>query len=199
MWVGTLAGGSPTYLGTGETAPDIDVDYQYDPVMNDLAGNRLPMDRLYVGSEADISVLLTRWNEGPLSSLMSVPDRFTNADGFNDQYDIGTLMGSEGFTFPVWLGFTKAGGVPGVPAIPAMAGMPPGYRFWACINMGTRRIVGTKANKVQVVLHACRSWGVASRTSPSLLSVAGSFNPIASAETSFILYDQVLAGLPIPN
>ncbi len=173
---------SPIYLGTGETAPNIDIKIEYSPVMNDIGGDRLPFDRIYEGSEADISVVLTRWNEPTVAALMSVPNA-AGVRGRQTPTDLGTLMGSEGYTFPVWLLFPRsplnAGG------LLAQAGMPAGYRFFSCINMGDSMQFGTRANKHHVMVHATRGWNRPGVYNPAIV---GSFNN-ATADTTFTLYD----------
>src|SRR5262245_7147495 len=60
------------YLGTAEDGPDIDITYDYEEVFFDGTGT-VPHDRIYEGSEATISAVLTRWNEHTIKNLMSNP------------------------------------------------------------------------------------------------------------------------------
>lgn len=183
--VGNVSSKEPVYLGTAETAPDIDIQREYEGVPNDLGGSRLPMDRIYEGEEGMVGGVLTRWNEEVIAALMSVPDFENGTRGLNNQFDLGTLMGSEGFAFPVWVVFPYA-------SKPAFAGMPAGYRFWSCINMSEGIRPGTRAKRHQVLFKAQRSF-----TTSSTPSVPYSVqNGVGITAATWRLYDHDMSGLP---
>lgn len=147
------------------------------------------MDRIWEGEEAMISVILTRWNENVLAKIMSRPN-YAGARGFNTANDIGTLVGSEGMTYPVWLAFPYSPLNVGGKA--AMTGMPAGYRFWSCMNISDNKGTGTKFNKHHVMFHAMRAWN--NNTQPVGPAVVGSFSN-AAVGASFKLYDHNMSAI----
>lgn len=189
--VGDLVNKTPLYLGTAESAPQISWRREYELVMNDLGGARLPLDRTAQGEEATISAVLTRWNESVFSRLMSVPV-YTATRGQESTQpgdDLGTVMGQEGFTFPVWITFPYA-----VSHAAFVGDMPPGYRFWSCINMADAIMPGTRAKKHQVMFQATRAWTAKSAPVGSLTESGG-----GALLARMVLYDNDMSGLPDIN
>lgn len=163
VWVG-VSGATPidpqtatsslrAYLGTCESAPQIVWNSQFEPVMNDRGGSRLPYDMLYQGKDALIIGDLTVWNWVIWERIRSRPD-FNEVPDINDAFDLGSLMLTEGKCYPVWLQYPYA-------AKAAMAGglMPPGRHFFACFLLGPdQENPGTKVNKVHFQFQAMRAW-----------------------------------------
>lgn len=173
IFIGVGPRGAPLYLGTSEGEPEIALLPEYDQIMNDISGSRKPMDRQFMGEEAMISAVLTRYNEIVLAAAQArVRGTIRGAEPFGS---IGALMGGEGNAFPLWLVFPYV-------VKPAMAagGMPAGYRFVQCFDESDRMPVGTRARRVHVQFHAQR------------------FLTIAGGGTG-LLYDHNVAGLPNPN
>lgn len=184
---------SPLYLGTAEKKPDINIITEYEPVMNDLAGQRLPYDRAYSGKEAIISVVLTRMNYHVMAALMTRPNPaagFGGAaglepDGVNFLNDMGALMGTEGLTYPFWIWFPKA-------AIAAYAGMFAGYRFFSCITLGPDRIEpGTEGKKVHLLIQAQRSLAPAGMPVPAV----GVPALTQTSTSAWLLYDHDMSAI----
>lgn len=145
------------YLGTAEQAPQIIIDPQYEQAFNDVGGGLVPIDELYQGEVANVSMVLTRWNEDVLQDIRSLPNFATNSPGAHGSIDLGTLMLSEGCTYPLYIKFPYA------QAKTAMAGMPNGYRFWAAKNVGPFQVMpGTSLMRKQLIFNCLRHWGLGS-------------------------------------
>lgn len=154
-----------TFLGTGETAPEITVKAEWEPVMNDLGGTKIPFDVAYEGEEAFISVKLTRWNQTILNLIQNRPYRAGAVRGTNSILsvagapagygDMGSMMITEGLTFGLQCYFPYS--VKAAYRNPANGFMPPGMNFPAAMLMGPEvRRGGTKAQSIQLVFHALR-------------------------------------------
>ena len=162
----TDVGKGIVFLGTAQSAPEIEVTPSFTPIMNDMSGQRLPMDRHYDGTEAIITAIFTRWNYAALLTMYSRPMPLallgpgSAAPGFNTIFDMGTIMGQEGMTYPLWVWFPKApAAAGGANQSNAYATMSPGYRFWSTIMIGPERISpGTKAMTQSVVIQAQRAF-----------------------------------------
>lgn len=152
---------APALLGFGETAPDIEEEPEWEGVMVDWAGSKLPGERLYEGAEASSSVTLTNWNEKTLRIIQAYPGRAGAVRGVNAVRpggggaanaaygDIGSAMITEGLAFCVWFLFPYTS----KPAFNnAINGpMPKGFRFpYTLIQGKPVRRNGTKANKMSL-------------------------------------------------
>lgn len=152
---GGVNGNSPVFLGTGETAPDIEIRTQWEPLMNDLGGSKVPFDYLCEGEEAIVSVELTRWNEKVLKAIQARPHASGGPRGTQNYLDIGSLMLTENLAYTMWLYFPFSQKAAFQNA--ANGAMPEGYRFPATFLEGPDvRRVGTKANKVRCIFHCIR-------------------------------------------
>jgi hypothetical protein len=183
IWVG--AGGSPLFLGHGERAPRIQVYRQYKPAHTDIAGE-VPHDKGYGGEWAVVSVALTRYNESTLAIIEDVATVNTGTPpsrGFNLPGEIGSLMLTEGLTYPLYLRFPFAA----KPAYrnPASGAMPAGYRFYAA-HLGSPDdlfdLGPPNARKVGLIFECMRAFD------PTVTNAYGG--------GSFQLYDHSLAALP---
>lgn len=175
--------GSPFFLGTCESAPDIELTGEFEPIFNDLAGSRLPMDRIWEGEEGLLNLIITRWNEvisRGLFTTLGGPIGLLTAAGSSLLGAIGTIMGQEGETCQMWVAFPFA-------AKAAYSDMPAGYHFHSCMAIGPKKITpGTGVNKRQLIMKAQRKLAA---TAPANL-----------ASNIFTLYDNdmtAVAGIPI--
>jgi hypothetical protein len=179
VWAGIGAGSAPVFVGHAEQGMSIDIRAGWEPVMNDLAGTKVPFDMSYQGEEAILSGTLTRWNEAVVAamaarwnaqaSFLGGPQR-----GSENTFARGTLMLTEGAAFPIWLNFPLS-------SIAAFATLPDGYRFAAGFLESPDRLEpGTRPYKIQMIWHC--------------LAV---FTP---SNGSFLLYDHdmsAVAALPL--
>lgn len=177
------------YLGTGQEAPDIEIQREFEPVKNDIGGTMLPMDRVYEGQEAMISVALNRIKLTTLHAMQSI--RLGGlTPGIETVDTIGTAICQEGWTYPTFLVF------PYQAAKASMADLPAGYRFWSTFLQGPDRIKpGTRVKQVHVLIRCMRHFGnVANPLSGS--AVGG--QPGLSTTLSLIpkLYDFDVSGMP---
>lgn len=182
IWVG-LYGGVPTFLGHCERSPSIQVRPYYSPVFCDLAGQRVPLDMIYDGEEAMVSVDLTRYNESTYAALASrpIPGRAATTRGTNLPGDIGSLLLLEGFTHELWVTFPySAKAAMGGPVSATSGGpMPAGYHFHAAYLEGPDDLgpLGTTARRLRLNFHCIRTFTT------------------DSAGASFFLYDHVMSGV----
>jgi hypothetical protein len=187
----TNVGTGIVFLGTAQSAPEIEVTPSFTPIMNDMSGQRLPMDRHYDGTEAIITAIFTRWNFSALMSMFNRP--FATAlqgAGTNSIFDMGTIMGQEGATYPLWVWFPKAPvAAGGANPANAYATMVPGYRFWSTLMIGPERISpGTKALTQSVVIQAQRAFTTFTDPVPGNIYDGGS-------GAAFKLYDHDMTGI----
>lgn len=167
---------TPAFLGRAEKAPQIVENPLYEPVFNDAGGQMEPIDELFQGVTASVSVVLTQWNEAVLRSLSAV-----GQPGSTGVTAFGQPMAQFGLTYPVYLLFQNA-------ALPGYAGMPGGYRFWSCKMVNHQVMPGTTAQRHQFVWDAKRAFvpvGSSPLTtvplkinsySPSLMAMTYDFN-----------------------
>jgi hypothetical protein len=162
-WTGVGAGGAPLFLGHGERAPRIQVHRQYKPVHTDLGGE-VPHDKGFGGEWGVVSIVLDRYNESTLRIIEDVATVGTPGAavrGLNNPGEIGSLMLTEGLTYPLWLRFPFS-------AKPAYSGgsggpMPAGYRFLAA-HLGSPDdlfdLGPPNARKVGLVFECMRAFDV---------------------------------------
>lgn len=184
LYVGLGASFAPLYLGTAERTPRIEIRPAWDAVFNDIAGGKIPLDWLYEGEEAFVTADVTRWNE-PVYTLLSARPRTSTAgavQGQNVPGDIGTLLISENFAFPLWIQFPYVG-----KAAMAAGNLPPGYRFIAAWLEGPDDLdnLGTMARKTRLVFHCGRAYALSTNA--------------AGGGMTFTLYDHNMTGLPQIN
>lgn len=186
VFTGTSLSKQPEYLGTGEEAPDVEISRSFEEVKNDLAGTVLPMDRVYEGQEGMTSVVLNRYNERVLLHCQSIrPGLADNASPGIDEVDnIGTMIGQEGWTYPLWLLFPYA------TLKPSMADMKPGYRFWSSFLIGPDQIkAGTRAKRVHLMFKHQRAFTAASSPVGTVSAVGGAPNIASLINLKGKLYD----------
>lgn len=148
----------PVFLGTCETAPRIQYNPGWSPVMNDSSGDQKPYDYLYQGKDAKVFGDLTVWNWPVLEAIMNRPNSFAGGTTFDTELfgDIGTLMVTEGYAYNLWLEFPYG---TLKPVFGSSGGMPGGIRFIAAWLIGPDEIdPGTKANKVHIQFHCQRAY-----------------------------------------
>ncbi len=166
--------GSPQFFGTAERFPQQQITPEWEPVYNDMSGQRLPLDILYEGEEAYVTADVTRWNERLMASMMARPSGL-GTRGRNVFGDIGSIMVLEGFAFPLWLRFPYS--AKAVFQNAANGPMPDGFHFLAAHLKGPDSYtgLGTGPKKIRCIWHCMR---------------------IFSPPSNFLLYDQNMAGLP---
>lgn len=189
-----IAGGKNSkqirFVGTGETAPDIELKRAYSPAKNDLAGTIIPMDEVYEGQEALITVTVNRYNLSTILAMQAASEaNFGGTPGYDTAGAIGSLMAQEGNTFPFYVVFPYA-------TRPTMAGMMAGYRFWSGKLVGPDTVKpGTKEKQILLMVKCMRAY----TASPSPLSgpalggtpgLGAGFNSVGK------LYDFDVAGVP---
>ncbi len=161
------------YFGTTESTPVIDERPQYEPLMNDLGGSRIPFDWSYQGFDAVVTATMTRWVEAVWLAMRLFPRGPAGTVGTNVAGDIGSFMFFEGYSFPLWVVFPYA-------AKTSMATMPPGYRFYGTFLEGqASHSVGTRPRKINLTFYCGRI-----------------YNPRIG---SFTCYDHIVTGLPSPS
>ena len=133
-------GGTPTYLGTCEAYPQDNRNPQYEALMNDFSGTKIPFDFSWEGEDSQISMVLTRWNEPVALRMEAKPNPATAAIGGTPPSapgswflrDVGALMGFEGFAWQLWL-VRVFGALIANKAAYVGNGMLPGKHYPQCI------------------------------------------------------------------
>src|SRR4051812_26889664 len=59
------------FLGTCEQPPTLQLNPQWEPIMNDVSGSLLPLDYSYQGEDGLLSGTLNKWNEKVYMRLAS--------------------------------------------------------------------------------------------------------------------------------
>ncbi len=187
-----LSNGSAFFVGTCREKPIIDVDFEYEPVRNDLAGAK-PADMMYLGRSAQVTCDLTEFNYPVVQALCSPPN-FSLAIaaltvptvgqagqfGWDNPGDLGTLMITEQNAFVLYVVF------PYFASHPAMAGMVPGYRFLAAMTNKESIVgAGTETHTKRLIFDCER--------------VLDKTVVISGFAGRWTLYDFAIAGLPVNN
>lgn len=155
------------FLGTCEQPPTLQLNPQWEPVMNDVGGSLLPIDYSYQGEDGLISGTLNKWNELIYTFISSHGlAQGGTARGTELWSDIGTLSQVEGISLQVWIQFPYASKTPY-----AAQGMPGGYHFKSCRLAGHVIGPGTRAGRRQLILHADRSLSESATASLSVNSL----------------------------
>ncbi len=142
---------SPAYLGTSEGFPMVDTQREWDAVMNDISGSKLPFDYVYEGEQAIISTVLTRWNQAVLDVIDTQPN-VAGVLGVNSATDTGSMMAQEGLTFQLWLRY-------GFGAKAAYLGQGLGKHYPQVILLGPDRTEsGSRPRKEHRIFQAWRRY-----------------------------------------
>jgi hypothetical protein len=143
------------FLGTCETPPTLQLNPQWEPIMNDIGGSMLPIDYSYQGEDAVLSGTLNKWNELVYKNLASHSlAQGVSGRGSELWKDVGTLAQLEAIAFQLYVHFPYS-------AAKTIYGttnsMPVGYRCVACRLAGHSIGPGTRANRRQLVVHSDRA------------------------------------------
>lgn len=189
---GTPENRVPLYLGT--SVGDVRVEFRGTtvPVFNSIGGRSVPIDEFWDGELAFVAFAINFVEHAVAERLMTQPSPFLTpvspAPGLNLREAIGTLFGTEGFTFPFWVRAPYQ-------QFPAFANQSPGKRFWSCIVESPKSMdFGAKDKTYNFVIKATRAFtNAASPLSGAMVSTAQGY------PTRFILCDEDMNGLPDPT
>lgn len=183
---GTLLAKKPLFLGYSIGEVTITVVNAKVPVYNSLGGRTFPMDEIWDGELVMASFIINKFDHDVAERMMSQPNPF-GVPGLNETSDIGTLLGSEGMTYPFWVvspyAFLKAAQFPR---------LRPGYRFWsATLESPKTTELGNRDKPFHMVVKGMRAFtAAATPTGPAVM-------PGYAAK--FRLYDNDVTGLPNPS
>lgn len=175
----TPTGAQLFFLGTCEQPPSLQLNPQWEPIMNDVGGSLLPIEYTYQGEDGLLSGVLNKWNEAVYAALAThgllgqiAQSLGRGADLWSD---IGTMAQLEGITFQTFLHFPYASKTPN-----AAQSMPNGYRFLACRLASHVIGPGTRAGRRQLIIHTDRA----------------NMETASSTTSKFKLYDNVMTNIP---
>lgn len=140
---------TPAFLGTSETGPQMAHQLESEPVMNDIAGSKIPHDNLYMGEIAFLTFTLTIWNEAVIQRLerkLNDPNIVTGVDGATDR---GSLYIAEGLAWPMWLLYGHRN-----KPIMLANGLPAGRHYLYTMPDSIITLPGRRANRKQVTMTA---------------------------------------------
>jgi len=152
-WVGVEGQGGPIFLGHASgDGFQIEMRPQFEPLMCDIAGTKVPYDRAYEGFDAVLTGTLARWNENIYATLQFYPNSKLAGQGAisrgTDPYSYrGILMATSGFCYPIWLRYPNS-------LIAPFTGLPRGYHFLACMMESDTMRPGAKPYGVQIGFYA---------------------------------------------
>lgn len=186
---GTAGSRSAVWLGTAQGDVKVTEQVAKIPVYNSVGGRTFPTDEMYDGEIHFISFILNRVDPAVLMQMvLSSPDPFAASAVVAGQPPtnlIGTLYGTEGYSFPFWLVF---------PYSSKFAGMPAGRRYWNCSIESPKDIdFGAKELAPSLIIKAMRAWTTAQSPLNGSAVLSGTF------ASKFILYDDNVTGLPSPS
>ena len=140
---------TPTLLGAGRVPPEPETVPKYFGVKSDLSGQELNYDDGFAGAECMVTFEMTIWDSVVLETVASAFNLIGESDMQWIDTDIGTLMVTEGYAFPVWF----RAGRRNVPAMQAL-GMAKGYRYMGNRLMRFQEKRGNKENSMLLVFHS---------------------------------------------
>jgi hypothetical protein len=185
------------YLGTAKKWPQIALARYYHPVWNDLGGSKIPIDELWQGEDALVGAEVNRWNELVYEAIATIPLGGAGVTGSNGPAEMGTAMVFEGFTFDVWVAFPYSPALGWPTAKAAYLGMPPGYHFPACVNLGPDRLqpIGVgEERSTHLLFKAKRIYNPAAFSSGGA-TYSGSGVNFSSGGAAFTCYDFNFTGI----
>jgi len=142
--------GQPAFLGWGETAPDIEERPEWEPVMSDDVGSKIPSDIIWQGSHAYVSVDMTKRDEEIILNLKARPYFLNSVPGLDVFGERGSLLITENLSFIFYCLFTYNG-----KPVYGQNGQPDGYRFpYTWVEGPDVHGVGMKVNKRHLVFHS---------------------------------------------
>jgi hypothetical protein len=182
------SGNTPLYLGTCEKMPQDQRQPEYEMLMNDVSGTKVPLDLAWEGQSAQLSLTFTRTVQPNIELLLESPrpstagaagagrnplGGVTDSPGTWSFADVGSLMSLEGLGWTISLVYTFGAALAAKPAYTGQ-GLRAGRRYWQCILWAPQRDeTGTAPMKQHFMLF---SW------------------PYANYKTGdFILYDYDVA------
>lgn len=163
-------------LGYCEGYPKESHQPSYKMLKNDVSGTENPLDVSFQGITAQVSCVLTDWDDAVYQRLQGFPNFGISSPGSWLFSDVGTLMGLEKMAVQVWCQYlfsdTAGGGFH-----PVYTTLPPGYHYLKCVPWSPMEWeTGTSPMKRHVQFFC---WSVADFT-----------------ERQFNLYDNDMSGLP---
>ncbi len=143
-----LPSGPIIHLGTCEQHPTDDDSNEYEPVMNDIGGPKVPFDKQYQGSTEIIVMDLNKLSYAIMQRITS-PPYFDGSVGYTNRLARGSLMLQQGLAFELWLQYSFYGTANAVPDL------PPGTYYPAVTTIASQTPKqGTKAKLRRVILEA---------------------------------------------
>lgn len=138
-----IAGGTTCYLGTTEIAPTFEERPRYIGILNAIAGQSLPMQEFYQGTDLVVNCLFTRYDEAVATLIRTAPRSSTM--GLETGLSRGTgAYGNSTFQLVIVNQFYGT--------VNAVPGDLPGYLFYyAKYEGGTPSPNGTVGNKYGMV------------------------------------------------
>ena len=167
----TVGPSNALYIGTCEKSPEIETEYMWEDVLNDVSGSA-PMDLVLRGFKSTIGGLFTRFNEDRLLSFIANTGSRVKREAIADLaqpgvYDSGQIGGLTEYTnyktdAPVtpqntgyWLAIKFEFAKPTSSLSPIDAILPYGYWFPSVVPSSfTYAQVGTQSKKIQLKVDA---------------------------------------------
>jgi hypothetical protein len=171
IYVGTGTSGAYNFLGFSEQEFPIVLSGEWDEVMADLSGPRLPLDIQFMGEQAYMSFTLTKYSQAVLNGIRTrIPNGTIGQIATNQ---LGSLMISEGLAFKTCI-------VQPYQSKTAFSDLPPCYEFLASWMSDQHEVpISVRAHRPRVTIRAIPVWNTSNLT--------------------YVLYDTpALAGLSLP-
>lgn len=123
-------GSGPQYFGTAESFPNDSRQPEYEMLMNDFSGSKIPLDMAWEGESGQISLAMTRWDED-VANLATLPP-FSTSNGSWDFDANGSLMGLEEQAIEIWIVYTFGSALANK-SVYVSQGLPPGRHYTQCV------------------------------------------------------------------
>lgn len=157
------------YFGTSESGVKLVNQKQYDPVMNDIAGPKVPMDETFASKISYIIAIMTRWDENVYQIMSNAPAGNPLIPSIAPG-EIGALMFGQGGAFRLAIAAPYGG----------TFNDPLSYVYYGVrLHQDEQEPLGTRHKKLPLIWEAKPVYVIASQ--------------------SFKIYDTVNPGLTLPT
>ena len=160
---GTPQVGTPQFFGTCESMPQDQRQPEYEMLMNDASGSKVPLDLAWEGESAQISLVVTRPNQQLVELLQTkgfpgavAANTAASTAGSWSFNDVGSLMSLEGLAWTCWLAYGFGAALGNKLAYTGANGfLRPGRRYVQCALWAPQSDeTGSKPMKQHFMLYA---------------------------------------------
>lgn len=159
--VGTGVAGALEFLGFSEGGISVEFNAEFDDVLCDIGGGKLPTDVIFQGMDAFIRAEVSNYDETVMTSLLARV--FSGGSGSIPAGTMGSLMNAQSQSQRLLLMSPYS-------SLTAFSTMIPAYNFLSTYLVGSASVeLGTKVKKWRLVWRAIPIWTVSAGLSSGTL------------------------------